>query len=494
MMNNIVILPLAIPLIAGLVMVIFRKNIPFQRIVSIVSMLGVMIVSGLLVRQISNEGIQVLQLGGWEAPFGISFVADMFSTLLVLTGTIVTLFCLIYAFYTIGKEREKFYVYPFIQFLIAGVNGSFLTGDIFNLFVCFEVMLIASYVLIVHGGTKLQLRESIIYVLINVLSSALFLVAVANLYSTTGTLNLAHLSVRIAEVGQGGILTTIALLFLVVFGLKAGLFLYFWLPGSYSAPPTAIAAIFAALLTKVGIYSIFRMFTLVFYHETEVTHSIIAFMAIATMILGSLGAVASNHINKILAYNVVIAVGLIVSGLAVFTSEAILGAIYYLLQDIIVKALIFLLGGAVVFLIGTNRMNKVSGLIRNYPFLGWMFFVASMALVGIPPLSGFIGKLFITKGALGAEFYALAAVGLLSSLFILISLMKIFMNVFWGETNVDLEYKKGSTVGFVTPIACLTVIMVAFGLGIEVFQVYIEQATYELLNPKVYIEAVLAGR
>lgn len=494
MMNNIVILPLVIPLIAGLVMVFSRRQIVFQRFLSVLSLLAVVLASIVLIRQIAIDGIQVLQLGGWEAPFGISFVADMFSALLVLTGTVVTLCCTIFAFYTIGKDRETHYVYPFIQFLLAGVNGSFLTGDIFNLFVCFEVMLIASYVLIVLGGTKLQLRQSIIYVLMNVLGSSLFLVAIANLYAATGTLNMAHLSARIAEVEQSGILTTIAFLFLIVFGLKAGLFLYFWLPGSYSAPPTAIAAIFAALLTKVGIYSIFRVFTLIFYHESEVTHSFIAFMAIMTMVLGSLGAISTNDIHKILAYNVIIAVGLIVSGLAVFTTESLLGAIYYLLQDIIVKALIFLLGGSVVYLIGTSRIHGASGLIRNHPYLGWIFFITSLALVGIPPLSGFIGKLFIAKGALGTGFYLLAAVGLLSSLFVLYSMMKIFMNVFWGETNLSIEMEKGTTKGIIIPIVSLTFVMIAFGLGIESFHLFVEQATHELLNPDLYIEAVLGGR
>ncbi len=490
-MNNLVIFPLAIPIIAGLIMVLFRKNMIFQRLLSIFSIVAVIIVGVNLIGQISTNGIQVLQLGGWQAPFGISFVADMFSVLLVVMGSVVSLFCLLFAFYSIGKERESFYVYPFLQFLLAGVNGSFLTGDLFNLFVCFEVMLIASYVLIVIGGTKPQLRESIKYILINVLSSSLFLVAIANLYAVTGTLNLAHLSARIAEVGQNGILTTIALLFLVVFGLKAGLFLYFWLPGSYGTPPTAIAAIFAALLTKVGIYAIFRMFTLVFYHERDITHTLIAIMAALTMILGGLGAIAHMNIKKILAYNVVIAVGFIVSGLAIFTSDSLLGSIYYLLHDIVVKALIFLLGGTIIYLIGTSRIKGASGLIRNHPYVGWIFFLTALSLSGIPPLSGFIGKVFITKGAIAADYFWLGAIGLLSSLFVLYSMMKIFMNVFWGETNLSIEMEKGSINGVIIPLVCLTVVMVAFSLGIEGIHAFIEQATMELLNPSLYIEAVL---
>ena len=289
-------------------------------------------------------------------------VADMFSALLVLTSSLVALCCLIYAFRSIGKDRESYYFYPLFLFLITGVNGSFLTGDLFNLYVCFEVMLISSYVLITLKGTKIQLRESFKYILVNVVSSFLFLVGIAYLYSITGTLNLAHLSIRIAEAGQDGLLTTVSFIFLIVFGLKAGLFLFYWLPGSYSAPPTAIAAIFAALLTKVGIYSMFRMFTLIFYHEPQITHLFIGILAALTMLLGAIGAVAYWDIKKILTYNVIVGVGLILAGLASFTTHAFVGSIYYLIHDIIIKALLFLLGGTIIHLTGTSKLKDISGL------------------------------------------------------------------------------------------------------------------------------------
>ena len=215
------------------------------------------------------------------------------------------------------------FFYSFVLFLIAGVNGSFLTGDLFNLFVCFEVMLLASYVLITLGGRKVQLVESIKYVVINVLSSWFFLLGIAYLYGSVGTLNMAHLSERIAEVGQTPLLTTISIIFLIVFSLKAGLFLYFWLPGSYSAPPTAVAALFGALLTKVGMYAMFRTFTLIFYHEPSITHTLIGIMAALTIIGGCIGAIAYKDIRQIVTYNVVITVGFILVGLAVSTEIAI---------------------------------------------------------------------------------------------------------------------------------------------------------------------------
>ncbi|SHJ97565.1 Na+/H+ antiporter subunit D [Desulforamulus aeronauticus] len=490
-MNNLVILPLLIPLLAGIFLVIFRQNILLQRWFSIVAIFSTGVVAAYLLQMVADDGIQTLAIGGWEAPFGIVLVIDMFSGLLILTTSIVSFGCILFAFNSIGLEREQFYFYPFMLFLITGVNGSFLTGDLFNLFVCFEVMLISSYVLISLGGTKVQLRESIKYVLINIMSSTMFLLGIAYLYAITGTLNMAHLSVRIAEVGQQGLLTTVAILFLVVFSLKAALFLYFWLPGSYAAPPTAIGAIFGALLTKVGIYALFRMFTLVFYHQPEITHLLLGVMAALTMLLGGIGAVSQWDIRKIIAYNVIIAVGFIVSGLAVFTSTAVAGGIYYLIHDMIVKALLFLLGGTIIGIAGTSKLKEMSGLIRNHPLLGWMFFITVLALAGIPPLSGFIGKVLVIKGTMEAEFYWLAVIGLLSSLMVLYSVMKIFVNGFWGETYLSKEQEKGTTSGLLFPCILLTMVSIGFGLGVEGITFYIDQAANGLMNPDIYIKAVL---
>jgi multicomponent Na+:H+ antiporter subunit D len=492
-MNNLVILPIIIPIIIGMLMVIWKKNRKIHRLLSVVSTIAVGAVSLLLLVQIKNEGIQTLQLGGWEAPFGVSLVADTLSVILVLTTSIVSLCCLLYSFHSIGEEREAYYFYPLILCLITGVNGSFLTGDIFNLFVCFEVMLVSSYVLISLGGTKVQLRESIKYVLINIISSFLFLVAIAFLYAMTGTLNMAHLSVRIAEVGQSGLMNTVAILFLIVFSLKAGLFLFFWLPGSYSAPPTAIAAIFAALLTKVGIYAIIRTFTLIFYHDPDVTHLLIGILAGVTMILGAIGAVAYLDIKKILTYNVIIGVGFILAGVASFTSEGMTGSLFYLVHDMIIKALIFLLGGLIIHLTGTSKINEISGLIRLHPSLGWMFFISALSLAGIPPLSGFLGKLFITEGTFEAGYFWLGGIGLLTSLMVLYSIMKIFMNTFWGYTELTEDQEKGTTKGLLLPIGILTTLTIALGLGAEGIHLYVDQAVETIMNPAIYIEAVMGS-
>jgi len=490
-MNNIIVLPLVIPILTGILLVFLHRHVKTQRWISIIATILNIVISFIILQKIQVEGILKLDFGGWIAPYGITFVADSFAVLLVLTANFVTAICLIYAMFSIGEKREKLFFYPFVHLLVAGVNGSFLTGDLFNLFVCFEVMLLASYALITHGGTRIQLRESIKYIVINVLSSSLFVIAIAYLYGSIGTLNLAHLSARIAESGQTPLLTAISLLFLIVFSIKSGLLLYQWLPGSYSAPPTAIAALFGALLTKVGVYALFRSFSLLFYHEPAVTHNLIGIMAAITLIGGSIGAIAYKNIRHIVAYNVVIAIGFILIGLAVSTQSAIEGSIYYLIHDMIIKALLFLLAGTMITLTRTSRFDQVSGLIRNYPVLGWLFFIAMLSLTGIPPFSGFIGKILVGYGAVETGHFLLLALGFISSLFVLYSLLRIFMNSFWGETMISEDQEAPLKKGLIIPCLILALATIALGVGAESIATYVSDAANTLLNPDIYIDAVL---
>ncbi|WP_077326536.1 Na+/H+ antiporter subunit D [Virgibacillus siamensis] len=490
-MNNILVLPMAIPVLTGIVLIFLRSYIGVQRWISFSVMATNAFLSLFILNLIQSEGILRLDFGGWEPPFGILFVADSFSMLLVLTTSIVTAVCLIYAFSSIGKKREKMFFYPFVNFLVAGVNGSFLTGDIFNLYVNFEIMLLASYILIALGDRKLQFRESIKYVAMNVVSSFFFLIGIAYLYGMVGTLNMAHISQRVAESGQTPLLTVIGVVFLVVFSLKAGLFLYYWLPGSYSAPPTAVAALFGALMTKVGIYAMFRMFTLVFYHEPQITHNMIGILAALTLIGGSIGAIAYRDIRLIVSYNVLIAVGFIMAGLAVGSPEAIEGSIYYLVHDMVVKALLFLVAGTMTVLAGTTRIDYMSGMIRNYPLLGWIFFIVMLSLAGIPPFSGFIGKVLVGQGAVETGAFILLALAFLSSIFVLYSLLRVFLNCFWGETIIGVEDEIPMKKGWIMPCVLLTICTVGLGLGAEPLAVYVEDAANTLLNPEVYIDAVM---
>ncbi len=492
-MNNLVVLPLIIPIMVGVILVFLRPYIRLQRVISLLTMIGVSGLSIYMLNVIQTDGIIRLDFGGWKPPFGILFVGDSFAMLLVLTASIVTAVCLIYAFSSIGEKHEKMFFYPFVLFLIAGVNGSFLTGDLFNLFVCFELMLLASYALVTLGGEKVQLRESIKYVVINVLASWFFLVALAYLYGTLGTLNMAHISERVAEAGQDPLLTTISIVFLLVFSLKAGLLLFFWLPGSYSVPPTAVAALFGALLTKVGIYALFRMFTLIFYHEPSITHQLIGIMAGVTIILGCMGALAYKDVRLIVSYNVVIAVGFILIGLAIATPTAIEGSIYYIIHDMIAKALLFLLAGAMIKMTGVTKFDQMSGLIRNSPIFGWMFFIVTCSLAGIPPLSGFVGKILVGQSAIEAGSYVLLALAFFSSIVVLYSLLRIFLNAIFGETIISKEDEVPLKKGLLIPVVLLGFGTISLGLGAEVLADYVSNAAYTLTNPAVYIEAVLGG-
>lgn len=493
-MTNLIILPILIPLITGAILIFLNKRITAQRVVATISSISTIIAAWFIIQKVRTDGVQSLNISSWEAPFGITLVSDMFSALLVLTTSIVAFVCLLYSFKSIGQEREKYYYYAVFNFLIVGVNGAFTTGDIFNLFVFFEVMLMSSYVLLVLGGTKIQLRESIKYLLVNVISSALFVIAVAYLYSVVGTLNMAHISARINEIsvnGMPGILSVIAVLFLIVFGLKGAIFpLYFWMPGSYYAPPAPVLALFGALLTKVGVYSITRTYTLFFYHDSD-TFGLLSILGLLSIVFGVMGAIAYWDIKNIIIYNIIVAVGVILYGVSVMNTASITGAVYYLIHDMLIKAALFLLIGIVISITGTSNLRKISGLISRYPGLGWTYFIAALALAGIPPLSGFIGKLLIVQGGFEGERLIGSFIVLMSSLLVLFSVMKIFINGFWG---MDRTYSGEDTapvkVLLIAPVI-LVVTSAIYGIGSESILPYISQAADTLLDPNVYINAVL---
>lgn len=490
-MNNLLVLPLLIPAFTAVILIFLKERVDLQRIISAVSVFLNILVAGIIVYQVSTKGIQTLFMGGWLPPYGIVFVADMFAALLVLVGAIVGAACLFFSFASIGEERERFYYYPFFHFLLTGVFGSFLTGDLFNLFVCFEVLLVASYALIVLGGSKGQLRETLKYVLVNVISSSLFVATLAYLYAATGTLNMAHLSMRVAEAGQGGVMNVIAVLLLIVFSIKAGLLLFFWLPDSYSAPPVAVRALFGALLTKVGLYAITRTFTLIFIQEPGLTHSLIAWMAGATMILGAIGALAYNDLGRIFNYNIIISVGFIAFGISVATQDSLNGVVFYLMHDMVAKALLFFLGGMIISASGTDRLKEMGGLIRRYPWTGWMFFVLTLALVGVPPLSGFAGKVMMVRSGFGQNHVALALIALASSFIVLYSLIKVFQQVFWGGEKREEQVKPLHYKAMMAPAAVLFAIVILMGVGAETVNGYVSQAGAVLADPALYINAVM---
>jgi len=491
-MINLLLFPILIPLLFAAILLFFPKNISLQRIIAAAAAAATLISVLFLLFKVKADGIQAVTLGSWDAPFGITMVSDLLSVLLVLSATIITLFVIFYSMPTIGIEREKSFYYPAVLFLLVGVNGAFTTGDIFNLFVFFEVLLMASYMLIVHGGEKPQLRESIKYLLVNIISSAFFVAGVAYLYSVTGTLNMADLAVKIPQIEATGILTVIAVMFLVVFGFKAAIFpLYFWLPGAYYAPPIPVLALFGALLTKVGVYAIIRTYTLFFTMNIAFTHELLGIIAILTILAGCVGALAYFDVKKIIIYNIIIAVGVILFGVAQMNEAGIEGSLFYLIHDMLIKAALFFLIGIVAVLFGTSNLREMGGLIKTYPVLGWVYLIAAFGLAGIPPLSGFPGKLLIVQGGFeGPQFWG-SIVVLATSLLVLLSVIRIFIYAFWGEPVETVPLKKRSYYQMFIPAVILVGLTVILGVGAEMFMPFIKGAGEVLLNPSIYIDAVL---
>ncbi|MFD1362982.1 Na+/H+ antiporter subunit D [Lentibacillus salinarum] len=489
-MSNLAILPIIIPLLAGIILAFFPKKLGLVRQLTKLFILVNLAVVSYTAWHVFNRGAVILETGGWTAPYGIVLVADELAILLVLTTNIVAAATAFYAPYSLSNKKEQYYFYSFFFFLIAGVSGAFLTGDLFNMFVFFEVLLMASYALIVLGGNKVQLRESVKYVFINVFSSMLFVTAIAFVYGALGTVNMAQIAQRVHEVDQQGILTTVGILLFFVFATKAALFpLYYWMPKSYAVPNPVISALFGALLTKVGVYAIIRVFSLIFVHKPELTHETFIWIAGLSMIFGVIGALSTNNIKLMIAYNIVPAIGFILMGVGVFNQDALSGSVYYLIHDMLIKTTLFLLVGTIAYAAGTSDLRKFSGLIHYYPFLGWLLFVSGFVLAGIPPFSGFIGKLLLLKGALADEEIAIVIIALLSSLLILYSIMKIFIKGFWGEK--DDSFKPVSIKGRTAPVVGLTALSIFMGIGAEFIYPSVESISAYLLDPENYINAVL---
>ncbi|OZU89898.1 Na+/H+ antiporter subunit D [Virgibacillus indicus] len=491
-MSNLAVLPIIIPLISAIILVFFNSKVNISRgLAKLFSLINLSVALYINWYVLENGSI-ILETGDWAAPYGIILVVDSLAAILVLTTNLIAAACAFYAPNAGLERKEKFYFYPLFFFLISGVSGAFVTGDLFNLFVFFEVLLMASYGLIVLGGDKVQLRESLKYLLINVFSSMLFVTAIAFLYAVVGTVNMAHIAQRVQEVEQQGVLTAIGVLLFFVFATKAALFpLYYWLPKSYVVPNPVISALFGALLTKVGIYSILRVFSLIFVYKLELTHETFIWIAGLSMIFGVIGALSTNNIKLIIAYNIIPAIGFIILGIGVLNQESLGGSVYYLIHDMIIKAALFLIVGVIAYIAGTSDLRKMGGLINYYPFLGWLLFVAAFVLAGIPPFSGFIGKLLLLQGAFKEGEIAIVIIGLLTSLLILYSIMKIFIKGFWGDKDAMGDFKKKPVKGMIAPIVFLLAFSVALGVGAEYFYPIVDSIAAYLLDPEIYIDSVL---
>lgn len=504
-MNMLLVLPILIPLLTAIVLLLFRSQRRWQRWLNLVGAMALLGAALGLLYSVWSAGIQAVQVGNWPAPFGITFVADLLSAIMVLLTALIGLAVAVYSLASIDVQREWFGYYPLLHVLLMGVCGAFLTGDLFNLYVWFEVMLIASFVLLALGGERAQIEGAIKYVTLNLIASALFLAAVGLLYGMTGTLNMADLARKLPSVPQAGLVTALAMLFLVAFGIKAAFFpLFFWLPASYHTPPAAVSAIFAGLLTKVGVYALIRAFTLLFVQDIAYTHSLILVAAGATMITGVLGALAQHELRRILSFLIISHIGFAVMGLGLFTPLGLAGSVFFLIEDMIVLTNLFLVSGAAHRLCGTYDLRQLGGLYRAYPSLALLFLISAFSLAGLPPLSGFFAKLVLVQAGLQIEQYGIVAVALGMSLLTLFAMAKVWAEAFWKPAVAASDGPvRGVTTRhagsgremrtLLTPIGALATLTVLIGLAAEPVFLVAMRAAEQLLNPHEYIQIVLRG-
>jgi multicomponent Na+:H+ antiporter subunit D len=490
-MDSILYAPILIPLLTAAVALAAWRSRNAQRLIGVLGSIALLVSSIVLLVATRDAGIIVSHTGGWMSPFGITIVSDLFGALMVVLNGIVGVAVMIYSVFSIPKRHESFGHYPLVLLLLAGCSGAFLTGDIFNLYVWFEVLLMASFVLMTLGGERGQMEGAIKYVTLNLLSSALFLAAIGLVYGLTGTLNMADASVRLVEIDRTSLENLLAILFFIAFGIKAAVFpLFFWLPASYHTPPVAVSALFAGLLTKVGVYALVRVFTLMFQGDPSFTQGLVLVVACLTMVVGVLGAVAQSEMRRILSFHIVSQIGYMLIGLALFTPLAMAGTVFYIGHHIIVKINLFLISGIAAKLGGSFRLKENGGLYAGYPLLGALFLVPALSLTGIPPLSGFWGKFVFVQAGLETEQYVLVAVVLVVSIFTMISMMKIWSEAFW-KPHPDKQPGGKRIGGMIWPVIGLAAMTLTIGLYVEPLMSLALDAAEQLLNPDFYIEAVL---
>ena len=523
-MNNLLPLPVLLPLLgAGLALALNRRPVA-QRVVATLVLAGVTTVAAFLVALTDAHGPIVLWVGSWPQPLGIALVADRLSALMLLVSSVVTLSVLLFSMGAPEAERRRetpvSIFYPTFLVLSAGVSNAFLAGDLFNLFVGFEMLLFASYVLLTLGGTGARVRAGSTYVLVSLLSSTLFLVAIAAVYAATGTVNLAQLSVRLHELPHD-VSLVLQLLLLTVFSIKAAVFpMSAWLPDSYPTAPAPVTAVFAGLLTKVGVYAIIRTQTLLF-GDSHLTR-LLMWAALITMIVGILGAVAQTEVKRMLSFTLVSHIGYMIFGVALASTAGYAGAIFYTAHHITIQTTLFLVLGLVEIRAGSTSLSRLGGLAALSPVLGILFFVPAMNLAGIPPFSGFIGKVGLLEAGVqhgGLLAYVLVGGGVVTSLLTLYAMAKVWNRAFWrplrsaaDEAGLSPAESAGQSAGDAQdddaddlpqgrrlpwPMVATTVVLVLLGVGLTVvagpLYGYAQRSAADLVGQTAYVRAVLPG-
>lgn len=485
--------PLLVSFTAGLLCIIFlRAQQSILKIISLLGALAHLVVTALILFTVQNFEVLSVQLGGWQAPFGITVAVDYLSALMLFVTSILYVAGVLFSFAEDMPSFFKPYFWALIHFLIMGVTGAFSTGDYFNLYVCYEIMIIASFGLMAISQNRLTLEGTFKYALLNFLASTLFLMGLGVLYGVVGSLNIADVTHKITTSDHSVWALSAALLMSIGFAIKSALFpFYNWLPSSYHLPTFSASAIFAGLLTKVGLYSLFRLLLMSFQSHQDIITPIFVVIACMTMLLGVFGAATKFHMRKILSFHIISQVGYIVLGVAFFTKAAVAAAIFYMAHHMIVKSNLFLISGAVKKITGHEDLTGTGGLLKSHPGLATAFVVSGFSLGGIPPLSGFFAKLGILREGIHLQSYGVVFVGLFVGILTLYSMVKIWAEVFWKESVEKNISQKKIPVLMLVPIVFLSFITLYISFYPSTLMNFSNKASTLLLEPNTYIRAVL---
>ncbi|MEC5184956.1 multicomponent Na+:H+ antiporter subunit D [Cryobacterium sp. MP_3.1] len=516
-MNILVPLVVAIPLLGAALTLALGRRSRYQVAVSVFSLAAVVVISAILLVLVDQQGPAVVHVGDWQAPWGIVLVVDRLSAIMLIVSALMLLGVLLFA---VGQgivegdqETPVSIFHPTYLVLAAGLFNAFIAGDLFNMYVGFEMLLSASYVLLTLGGTGARIRAGVTYIVVSLVSSILFLSAIALIYGATGTVTLALLAERIPEL-PGDVQLILGLILLIAFSVKAAVFpLSFWLPDSYPTAPAPVTAVFAGLLTKVGVYAILRTQTLLFPdNRLQVPLMIVALL---TMVIGVLGALAQADIKRLLSFTLVSHIGYMIFGIAIGTEAAIGATIYYVVHHIMIQTTLFLCAGLIERIGGTTSLARLGGMLKAAPFVAILFFIGAMNLGGIPPFSGFLGKVALFDAGVqvgGGLNYLLLAGGAATSLLTLYALARAWNMAFWRPRR-DVEnydsamlsalqddpHDEGTVLTKTTSplMTAATATMLALTVCLTVFAGpafdLAARAAANIEEPSTYIDAVFPG-
>lgn len=497
-MNHLPVLPVLVPMFVGaLLLLMARSSMTLKRSLSLLATLAQIPLAIALLGQ-ADAGTTVYALGNWEPPFGIVLVVDRLAALMLGIAAVLATAVIIYA--ARGDDGLGRNFHAIFQFQLMGITGAFLTGDLFNLFVFFEILLIASYALLLHGAGSARVRAGLHYVVLNLFGSALFLIAAGTLYGITGTLNMADMAVRVATLGPADapVAGAAGMLLLIVFGLKSAIFpLYFWLPKAYSAATAPVAALFA-IMTKVGLYSILRVYTLIFGAQAgELANLASGWLwpvALVTIALGAIGALAAASLNGLVSYLIVVSVGTLLAGIAMGTQDALTASLYYLIHTTWVSAALFLLAGLISRLRGPRFGSRLipGPQMEHSKLISALFFIAAISVIGMPPLSGFLGKVMLLVAAgTGVQAALLYPALLGSSLVVLVAMSRAGTSLFWRYDAAPAIAEPLDRARLVAAVLLLASSPILVLVASPVLA-YLDATAAQLLAPSAYIEQVMS--